>query len=135
MNLTFVHFRSQGVFSFLRRQQMSKFTKEDDSCEQRESPESKPREEVALSRREIFQKDELKYATILTSDRERRSKFEELQAASKNLERRLHEDDDYRRRQEMERRSKDKPLRYSMSSRSFLLSFLHVNSQNFIILV
>lgn len=98
------------------RQQLSKYTKENESgsCEQRESSaESKPREEMALPRREIFQKDELKYATILNSGRERRSKFEELQAASKNLERRLHEDDDYRRRQEMERRiSKDKPPRY-----------------------
>ncbi|XP_012537238.2 uncharacterized protein LOC105837206 isoform X1 [Monomorium pharaonis] len=98
-----------------RQQNLSKFTKENEpeSCEQKESSESKPREEMALPRREIFQKDELKYATILTSGRERRSKFEELQAASKNLERRLHEDDDYRRRQEMERRiSKDKPPRY-----------------------
>jgi len=75
---------------------------------------------MALLRREIFQKDELKYATVLTSGRERRSKFEELQAASKNLERRLHEDDD-RRRQEMERRiSKDKPPRYMLPTCSFL---------------
>lgn len=67
---------------------------------------------MALPRREIFQKDELKYATILTSGRERRSKFEDLQVASKNLERRLHEDDEYRRRQEMDRRiNKDKPPR------------------------
>lgn len=99
---------------------MSKFSNENSSCEQRESFESKPREETALPRREIFQKDELKYATILTSGRERRSKFEELQAASKNLEKRLHEDDD-RRRQEMERRiCKDKPPRYNMSPRNFL---------------
>ncbi|XP_077279868.1 uncharacterized protein LOC143907164 [Temnothorax americanus] len=104
----------QGTVSRHNRQQISKFTKENSSCEQRESSESKPiREEIMLSRKEIFQKDELKHATILTSGRERRSKFEELQAASKNLERRLHEDDDYRRRQEMERRiSKDKPPRY-----------------------
>ncbi|XP_011873137.1 PREDICTED: atrial natriuretic peptide-converting enzyme isoform X2 [Vollenhovia emeryi] len=104
----------QGTVSRHNRQQVSKFTKENGSCEQRETSESKSRDEVVLlSRREIFQKDELKYATILTSGRERRSKFEELQAASKNLERRLHEDDDYRRRQEMERRiNKDKPLRY-----------------------
>lgn len=51
---------------------------------------------------------------ILAPGRERRSKFEELQAASKNLERRLREDEDYRRHQEMERRiNKDKPPRYN----------------------
>jgi len=118
---------SPGVFSFSYRQQLSKFTKENESssCEQKETSESKPREEMALPRREIFQKDELKYATILTSGRERRSKFEELQAASKNLERRLHEDDDYCRRQEMDRRiNKDKPPRYNMLSCNFLLMFL-----------
>lgn len=95
------------------RQQLSKFTRENESssCEP-ESCEGKPREETSLSRRDIFPKDESKYATILAAGRERRSKFEELQAASKNLERRLHEDDDYRRRQEMERRlNKDKPPR------------------------
>ncbi|KYN29072.1 Atrial natriuretic peptide-converting enzyme [Trachymyrmex cornetzi] len=107
--------RQLGTMSRHNRQQLSKFTKENESgsCEQKEPSESKPREEMALPRREIFQKDELKYATILTSGRERRSKFEELQAASKNLERRLHEDDDYRRRQEMDKRIiKDKPPRY-----------------------
>ncbi|KAL0114337.1 hypothetical protein PUN28_011533 [Cardiocondyla obscurior] len=107
------HQRQQDTVSQHNRHEVSIFPKENDNCEQRESPESKPREDMTLSQREIFQKDELKYTTILTSGRERRSKFEELQAASRNLERRLHEDDDYRRRQEMERRiSKDKPLRY-----------------------
>ncbi|KYN04551.1 Atrial natriuretic peptide-converting enzyme, partial [Cyphomyrmex costatus] len=107
--------RQLDMMSRHNRQQLSKFTKvnESDNCEQKESSESKPREEMALSRKEIFQKDELKYATILTSGRERRSKFEELQAVSKNLERRLHEDDDHRRCQEMDRRiNKDKPPRY-----------------------
>ncbi|XP_072749852.1 uncharacterized protein [Anoplolepis gracilipes] len=107
----------QGTATVSRhnRQQLSKFAKENESssCEQKESCEGKPREETSLPRREIFPKDESKYATILAANRERRSKFEELQAASKNLERRLHEDDDYRRRQEMERRiNKDKPPRY-----------------------
>ncbi|XP_025270509.1 uncharacterized protein LOC105249312 isoform X1 [Camponotus floridanus] len=107
----------QGTATVSRhnRQQLSKFTKENESSnsEQKESCEGKPREETSLPRREIFPKDESKYATILAANREnRRSKFEELQAASKNLERRLHEDDD-RRRQEMERRiNKDKPPRY-----------------------
>lgn len=103
-----------GDFSFSYRQQLSKFTKENESssCEQKESCEGKSREETSLPRREIFPKDESKYATILATSRERRSKFEELQVASKNLERRLHEDDDYRRRQEMEKRiNKDKPPR------------------------
>ncbi|XP_029661736.1 atrial natriuretic peptide-converting enzyme [Formica exsecta] len=107
--------QSIATISQHNRQQLSKFSKENESsnCEQKESSEDKPREETSLPRREIFPKDESKYATILAANRERRSKFEELQAASKNLERRLHEDDDYRRRQEMERRiNKDKPPRY-----------------------
>jgi len=107
----------KGFFP-LHRHQLSKFAKENESGEQKESSESKSREETALSRREIFHEDESKYVTILAAGRERRSKFEELQAASKNLERRLHEDDDYRRRQEMERRiSKDKPPRYNSNLR------------------
>lgn len=122
-NMIFTLMLTKRVLSFSSRQKIPKFTKENGSYEQRESSESKPREETVLPRREIFQKDELKYATILTSGRERRSKFEELQAASKNLERRLHEDDD-RRRQEMERRiPKDKSPRYNMPPRSFLLNF------------
>lgn len=103
-------------FLFSYRHQLPKFAEEKESSgQQSKSSENKPREETnALSRKEIFHEDESKYATILTAGRERRSKFEELQAASKNLERRLHEDDDYRRRQEMERRmSKEKPLRYN----------------------
>ncbi|XP_019885727.1 atrial natriuretic peptide-converting enzyme isoform X2 [Ooceraea biroi] len=104
----------QSTVSRHNRHQLSKFAKENDSSEQKESFECKSREETVLPRREVFHDDEPKYATILISGRERRSKFEELQAASKNLERRLHEDDDYRRRQEMERRiSKDKPPRYN----------------------
>jgi len=101
---------------------LSKFAKENESGEQKESSESKSREETAsLSRREIFHEDDFKYVTILAAGRERRSKFEELQAVSKNLERRLHEDDDYRRRQEMERRiSKDKPPRYGIQILFFL---------------
>lgn len=90
---------------------------ESKSCEQKEPSETKSREETALSQREMFPEDESKYTTtILAPGREAergRSKFEELQAASRNLERRLHEDDDYRRRQEIERRmNKDKPARY-----------------------
>lgn len=116
------------VFSFWNRQQLSKFTKENESSnsEQKESCEGKPREDMSLPRREIFPKDESKYATILAANREnRRSKFEELQAASKNLERRLHEDDD-RRRQEMERRiNKDKPPRCDKFSALFLFLYFH----------
>lgn len=97
------------------RHQASKLGKENEprSCEQKEPSEGKSRDETAL--REIFPEDESKYTSaILGREAERgRSKFEELQAASKNLERRLHEDDDYRRRQEIERRmNKDKPARY-----------------------
>ncbi|XP_032685944.1 uncharacterized protein LOC116851037 isoform X2 [Odontomachus brunneus] len=101
------------------RHQTSKLGKENESrsCEQKEPPENKPREETALSQKETFPEDESKYTTtILASGREAergRSKLEELQAASKNLERRLHEDDDYRRRQDIERRmNKDKSARY-----------------------
>ncbi|XP_050446690.1 atrial natriuretic peptide-converting enzyme [Cataglyphis hispanica] len=105
----------QGIATISQhnRQQLSKFSKENESssCEEKESSEGKPREETSLPRKEIIPKDESKYATILAANRERRSKFEELQAASKNLERRLHEDDEYRRRQEMQI-NKDKPPRY-----------------------
>ncbi|XP_076246920.1 atrial natriuretic peptide-converting enzyme [Calliopsis andreniformis] len=66
----------------------------------KEVDDGKSREKLAPSRREPLQEDETaKFAALLRSRREaeKRSKFEELQAASKKLERRLHEEDDHLR--------------------------------------
>lgn len=63
----------------------------------KEVDDGKSREKLAPSRRELLQEDEAaKFAALLRSRREaeKRSKFEELQAASRKLERRLHEEDE-----------------------------------------
>ncbi|XP_076384843.1 uncharacterized protein LOC117228049 isoform X2 [Megalopta genalis] len=61
-----------------------------------EGADGKSREKLAPSRREAVHEDETKFAALLRLRREteKRCKFEELQAASRKLERRLHEEDD-----------------------------------------
>ncbi|XP_076280974.1 uncharacterized protein LOC143209360 [Lasioglossum baleicum] len=61
-----------------------------------EGADGKSREKLAPSRREAVHEDETKSAALsrLRRETERRCKFEELQAASRKLERRLHEEDD-----------------------------------------
>ncbi|KZC07370.1 Atrial natriuretic peptide-converting enzyme, partial [Dufourea novaeangliae] len=65
-----------------------------DGCE--EAVDEKIREKLAQSRREAQHVDETKFAALLRSRREaeKRCKFEELQAASRKLERRLQEEDE-----------------------------------------
>ena len=82
-----------GLFD---RLQSSKTVKEG-SC--KETADRKSREKIAASRRETLQDDETKFAALVRSHREaeKRCKFEELQAASRKLERRLYEEDDHLR--------------------------------------
>lgn len=112
----FLDWSSESVFAFSHRHQFGK------ESEASSYEENEPSGEETMSQGEIFREDESNYATLASaagSEVERRSKFEELQAASKNLERRLHEDDDYRRRQELERRmNKEKSPRYATMLRA-----------------
>lgn len=64
-----------------------------------EGVDRKTREKIALSEREALQDDKTKFAALVRShcEIEKGCKFEELQAASKKLERRLHEEDDHLR--------------------------------------
>ncbi|XP_076662146.1 uncharacterized protein LOC143365660 [Halictus rubicundus] len=61
-----------------------------------EGADGKSREKLAPSRREAVHEDETKFAALsrLRRETDKRCKFEELQAASRKLERRLHEEDD-----------------------------------------
>ncbi|XP_046818852.1 uncharacterized protein LOC124424171 isoform X3 [Vespa crabro] len=104
-----------------------KFRKEEKSIEdsiEEEVLEGISEEEMSESpSRDTFQ-EERKFVGLVRSYREeeKRSKFEELQAASKNLERRLqskNEEDDQRRYRDMERRlNKDRSIsRYEDISR------------------
>lgn len=62
----------------------------------KEVGDRKPREKITpnSSRREVSQDEETKFAALVRSHREaeKRCKFEELQAASRKLERRLYEE-------------------------------------------
>ncbi|KAK9306878.1 hypothetical protein QLX08_002524 [Tetragonisca angustula] len=86
----------QGDNAQNSRLQSSKTVKEG-SC--KETADRKSREKIAASRRETLQDDETKFAALVRSHREaeKRCKFEELQAASRKLERRLYEEDDHLR--------------------------------------
>ncbi|CAK9832349.1 Atrial natriuretic peptide-converting enzyme [Anthophora retusa] len=85
------------------RLQSSKTSKEVDRDE---VGDGKSREKIALSRREALQEDETKFAALVRSRREaeKRRKFEELQDASRKLERRLQEEDEHLRT------SKERPV-------------------------
>ncbi|KAK2578908.1 hypothetical protein KPH14_011122 [Odynerus spinipes] len=119
--------KRQNVASQSGRHPPSKFAKEDkiEGSVEEETLEGMSREEtVSQSHRGTFQ-EEQKFVGLVRSYREeeRRSKFEELQAASKNLERRLqgkNEEDDQRRYRDIERRvNKDRPIsRYEDLPRS-----------------
>lgn len=78
-----------------RRMQSSKSGKESF----KEVGDRKPREKITGSRREAPQDEETKFAALVRSHREaeKRCKFEELQAASRKLERRLYEEDEHLR--------------------------------------
>ncbi|KAI4503391.1 hypothetical protein M0802_001613 [Mischocyttarus mexicanus] len=103
-----------------------KFRKEEKSIEEsveEETLEGISEEEMSESPRDTFQ-EERKFVGLVRSyqEEDKRSKFEELQAASKNLERRLqskNEEDDQRRYKDMERRlNKDRSIsRYEDPSR------------------
>ncbi|KAK1127009.1 hypothetical protein K0M31_004623 [Melipona bicolor] len=86
----------QGDNAQNSRLQSSK-TEKEGSC--KETADRKSREKIAASRRETLQDDETKFAALVRSHREaeKRCKFEELQAASRKLERRLYEEDDHLR--------------------------------------
>lgn len=85
-----------GLFD---RLQSSKTGKEGSCGQGKETADRKSREKTAVSRRETLQDDETKFAALVRSHREaeKRCKFEELQAASRKLERRLYEEDDHLR--------------------------------------
>ncbi|XP_033366977.1 uncharacterized protein LOC117243520 [Bombus vosnesenskii] len=85
----------QGANVQNNRLQSSKTGKE--GC--KETADRKSREKIAMSRREALQDDETKFAALVRLHREaeKRCKFEELQAASRKLERRLYEEDDHLR--------------------------------------
>lgn len=78
-----------------RRVQSSKSGKESF----KEVGDRKTREKITGSRREIPQDEETKFAALVRSHREaeKRCKFEELQAASRKLEKRLYEEDEHLR--------------------------------------
>lgn len=83
--------RLSNVWSLLDRMQSSKSGKESF----KEVGDRKPREKITpSSRREVPQDEETKFAALVRSHREaeKRCKFEELQAASRKLERRLYEE-------------------------------------------
>ena len=65
----------------------------------KEVGDRKAREKITGSRREAPQDEETKFAALVRSHREaeKRCKFEELQAASRKLERRLYEEDEHLR--------------------------------------
>ncbi|XP_034183521.1 uncharacterized protein LOC117605855 [Osmia lignaria lignaria] len=77
----------------------SKMEKENDGDGCEETASGKSRDKITPSRMEALQEDETKFAALVRSRREveKRCKFEELQAVSKKLERRLHEEDDHLR--------------------------------------
>ncbi|XP_076684868.1 uncharacterized protein LOC143377485 [Andrena cerasifolii] len=98
-----------------------------EGCE--EVDDGKSREKLAPSRREPQEDETTKFAALLRSRREaeKRCKFEELQAASKKLERRLHEEDDNLRAikerpasryEELQRASQDLERRLHSDQRS-----------------
>ncbi|KAG7205357.1 hypothetical protein KM043_007357 [Ampulex compressa] len=102
-----------------KRPQTSKFgtEREAEGCREIDASEGKSGGKVKLSRGENPREEEPKLAGPRSSCREaeKRSKFEELQAASKNLERRLlerTEEEDQRRHQDLERRTvaKERPI-------------------------
>ncbi|XP_076753401.1 uncharacterized protein LOC143424905 [Xylocopa sonorina] len=86
----------QGASVQNNRLQSSKMGKEGDAEGCEETADGKSREKITPTQREALQEDETKFAALVRSRREaeKRCKFEELQAASKKLERRLHEEDD-----------------------------------------
>ncbi|XP_043259003.1 uncharacterized protein LOC122401117 [Colletes gigas] len=119
----------QGGGVLNARLQSSKLCKENEleGCEA--AADGKTQEKLASPRREPLQEDEVKFAALLRSRREaaKRCKFEELQAASKKLERRLHEEDDYlgaikerpvTRYEELQRASQDLERRLHADQRS-----------------
>ncbi|XP_076228713.1 uncharacterized protein LOC116431886 isoform X2 [Nomia melanderi] len=95
-----VHSDTRLPSSKLGKQQQQQQQQRDGSEGNEEAADGgKSREKLAPSRREATHEDETKFAALLRSRREaeRRCKFEELQAASRKLERRLHEEDDNNR--------------------------------------
>ncbi|KAG6796821.1 hypothetical protein HZU73_07807 [Apis mellifera caucasica] len=79
----------------------------------KEVGDRKAREKITGSRREAPQDEETKFAALVRSHREaeKRCKFEELQAASRKLERRLYEEDEHLRA------NKERPGRYEEAQR------------------